>query len=62
MRPDYVPPQPRRRTVTRSAADRGGAASPPTRRPCRRCPPRPPGTTDPADGLPGLMVPPGGGS
>jgi phospholipid/cholesterol/gamma-HCH transport system substrate-binding protein len=49
MRPDYVPPQPPPPTSSPAPAD-------------TRPLPAEAVTTNPADGLPGLMVPPGGGS
>jgi phospholipid/cholesterol/gamma-HCH transport system substrate-binding protein len=54
MRPDFVPP----------AADAPPPAAPPlpAEAPSADTPGTPPVATDPAAGLPGLMVPPGGGS
>jgi phospholipid/cholesterol/gamma-HCH transport system substrate-binding protein len=49
MPPDYVPPQPPPPTSSPAPAD-------------TRPLPAEAVTTNPADGLPGLMVPPGGGS
>ena len=54
MRPDYIPPQP----LPPDTAARAGV--PPL--PAETAPTPPPAApTNPADGLPGLMVPPGGG-
>jgi phospholipid/cholesterol/gamma-HCH transport system substrate-binding protein len=55
MRPDYIPPQPA------SPADEAPltAASPQEEAPLAAEAPPPPLATDPAAGLPGLMVPPG---
>jgi phospholipid/cholesterol/gamma-HCH transport system substrate-binding protein len=58
MRPDYVPPPPQQSTGAPSSADVGtplAAEAPPP-------PPAVPVATDPGAGLPGMMVPPGGGS
>lgn len=60
MRPDYVPPQPQSLTVPPSAGGRpaDGAKSAPLTAEASMPGERKP--TDPAAGLPGLMIPPGG--
>lgn len=55
MRPDYIPPQPAPSPASPTDAASALAAEAPSPMPS------PPVTTNPADGLPGLMVPPGGG-
>ena len=62
MRPDYIPPQPPHPPppappVALAAEARDRAAAAPMAAAGRRGPPV---ATDPADGLPGMMVPPGG--
>ena len=62
LRPDYVPPQPN--TATASADEAVGPSNSEGPLPAEAAEPATPAarSTDPAGGLPGLMVPPGGGS
>jgi len=64
MRPDYVPPGAPEAPTDAAAAPAAGPQGPPLAAEAANADaePAPVASTDPAAGLPGLMVPPGGGS